>query len=112
LTAATEKTLPKGSGEGLVKWYRPLAVGLTLLAVAYGVFVWYTLATSMDVRVGPGSDREIYVGAAQRWLSGGFVFYPEQLAGRYELASATSSTRRPPSSPSPCCRSCRPSCGG
>jgi hypothetical protein len=86
LTAATEKTLPKGSGEGLVKWYRPLAVGLSALFVAYGLFV-LALLVSQPAFGPPGSDREIYVGAAQRWLGGGPYFYPEQLAGRYELAT-------------------------
>jgi hypothetical protein len=85
LTAATEKTLPKGSGEGLVKWYRPLAVGLSALFAAYGLFVLAILVTQSATFGPPGSDREIYVGAAQRWLGGGPYFYPEQLAGRYEL---------------------------
>jgi hypothetical protein len=86
LTAATEKALPKGSGEGLVRWYRPLALGLSALFVAYGLFVLATLA-SHPAYATPGSDREIYVGAAHRWLAGGPYFYPEQLAGRYELAT-------------------------
>jgi hypothetical protein len=111
LTAATEKTLPKGSGEGLVKWYRPAAVGLSALFVAYGLFVLATLASHPEYAT-PGSDREIYVGAAQRWLGGGPYFYPEQLAGRYELATGHVLYPPPALSPSPCCRSCRRSCGG
>jgi hypothetical protein len=79
-------TAPRAAAIAGSRWARPLALGLTLLFAAYGAFVWYTLSTSVAVLAGPGSDREIYVGAAQRWLAGGPYFYPEQLAGRYELA--------------------------
>ena len=66
------------------RWARPLALGLTLLFVAYGVFVLWTIFQTNGVP--PGSDREIYADAARRWLTGSFVYYPEQLAGPYELA--------------------------
>jgi hypothetical protein len=66
------------------RWYRPVALGLSALFIAYGVFVLAILVTQPEFGA-PGSDRAIYVGAAQRWLGGGSYFYPEQLAGRYEL---------------------------
>lgn len=64
------------------RWYRPLAVGLTALAVVFGLFVAAQL-----VGEPVGTDRETYVGAAQRWLAGGPFYYPFQLAGPYEIAT-------------------------
>lgn len=65
----------------------PVRLGLVLFtiatAAAFVVRLW------MVFGVGPGSvvgvDRGIYREAAQRWIGGGFFYYPEQISGPYEI---------------------------
>jgi hypothetical protein len=85
LTAATEKALPKGSGEGLVRWYRPLAVGLTAFALAVGAFVVWTFLTDPKFAEMWGFDRTTYADATRRWLATGSFYNPWQLGGPYPL---------------------------
>lgn len=67
------------------RWRRPLAVGLTVLFAGYGAFVLVTILGSPEFRSLLGVDREIYVGATQRWLDGEPFYYQDQVAGPYEL---------------------------
>jgi hypothetical protein len=85
LTAATEKALPKGSGEGLVRWYRPLAVALMGFALVWGVFTVWVILTDQARFGPPGFDRDTYMAATGRWLGGGSFYDPVQLAGPYPI---------------------------
>lgn len=68
----------------LGRWYRPLAVGLTLLALAWGVMICWTIAH--DPAFGdPGGDRATYMAATQRWLATGHFYDPRQLSGPYAI---------------------------
>jgi len=68
------------------RWGKPLAMGLTVLFTLFGLWVIYVMSTTPTLFVAPGSDREIYVAAGQRWASGEWIFYPDQLRGPYLLA--------------------------
>lgn len=65
----------------------PVRLGL-LLATAFTVVTFVVrLAVVFGVETGGvvGVDHGIYQQAAQRWLGGGFFYYPEQVAGPYEI---------------------------
>lgn len=66
-------------------WYRPLAVGLTLLALAAAAYLVFLLLADARFNWLLGGDRQIYRDAALRWLGGGSWYYPEQLAGPYTI---------------------------
>lgn len=55
------------------------AIGVMLLVTAYSV----TFILTTPVLWPPGGDFGMYRDAGARWLSGGFYFYPHQLAGPY-----------------------------
>jgi len=57
------------------------------LALAVGALTLWALFTSPVFAPSAGYDFGIYRAAAERWLSGGFYFYPEQLAGPYQVIS-------------------------
>ena len=46
-----------------------------------GLRIVFAIETSSVV----GVDRGIYRDAAQRWVGGGFFYYPEQIGGPYEI---------------------------
>ncbi len=54
-----------------------------MTAAAFFVRLW------IELHIGPGGvvgvDRGIYRDAALRWVGGGFFYYPEQVAGPYEI---------------------------
>lgn len=56
------------------------------LLVLLGVMSLYLLATS-SLAPRLGADLTVYREAADRWLSGGSYFYPEQLAGPYTVVN-------------------------
>jgi hypothetical protein len=109
LTAATEKTLPKGSGEGNDPVYRrAYAIGLSArgrvarLAARLPVRVGWSVALAVTVAAGGilvaeiavfaragwpylGGDLGIYTDAAHRWLGGGGWYLPFQLTGPYPV---------------------------
>jgi hypothetical protein len=52
-------------------------------AVAFVARLWIVFAVETGGVV--GVDRGIYRDAAQRWATGGFFYYPEQMSGPYEI---------------------------
>lgn len=76
---------PRFRGRVAQRWRKPLAVGLSLLGLAMFAFFLVTILTVAPYNTVVGLDRGIYRDAALRWLAGGFWFYPEQLAGPYEI---------------------------
>ena len=64
---------------------RPLAVGLSVLALSVFVFILATAVLVPPYTWVVGVDRAIYHDAALRWVGGGPWYYPEQVAGPYEL---------------------------
>jgi hypothetical protein len=67
------------------RWRKPIAAGLSGLGLALFAFFLLTILTVAPYNTVVGLDRGIYHDAALRWLAGGFWFYPEQLAGPYEI---------------------------
>ncbi len=68
----------------LGRWYRPLAVGLTvglLALLAYELVL--TLPRMISTQGTMGVDFHQYQGHAGRWLAGGGFYLPEQLSGPY-----------------------------
>jgi len=65
----------------------PVRLGLVLFALMTAVVFVVRLAVVFAVQTGSvvGVDRGIYRDAAQRWLSGGFFYYPEQVSGPYQI---------------------------
>jgi hypothetical protein len=83
LTAATQKALPKGSGEGKARsyWVRRVAGRAAIVVLAAFVVTEIAVAASRPT----GWDYELYMDATRRWLAGG-AFYPAaQVAGPYQL---------------------------
>jgi hypothetical protein len=70
---------------GWRRWYRPTAIGLTVLIALFGAYqLWIGLAV-LDWRQAIGSDVRLYVAAAERLFSGESYYLPSQLAGPHEL---------------------------
>jgi len=72
-------------GQGLTVWYRPLAIGLTVLILAFAAYEWWLALTVMHYGIATGGDLGIYVEAAGRLFSGGSWYLPSQLEGPHPL---------------------------
>jgi hypothetical protein len=68
----------------LTRWTRPLALGLTVLVLVFVAFELYVLMQAHWSGLWR-QDRTIYQDGALRWLEQGWFYYPEQLAGPYEI---------------------------
>jgi hypothetical protein len=55
------------------------------VSVLVGGYVLLTLLTSPFYANAGGFDFHVYRDAAARWLGGGFFYYPDQVAGPYEV---------------------------
>ena len=71
----------------LIPWYRPIAVGFSLLAMAAAAYFGFLLLADARFNWILGGDRQIYRDAALRWLGGGSWYTPDQLAGTYTIAT-------------------------
>lgn len=67
-------------------WYRPVALALSLIALALFAFLVFLLFADDRYNWIVGGDRGIYRDAALRWLGGGSWYFPDQIAGPYVLA--------------------------
>ena len=65
----------------------PVRLGLVLFTIATAVAFVVRLRVVFAVETGGvvGVDHGIYQQAAQRWVGGGFFYYPEQVSGPYEI---------------------------
>lgn len=78
---------PRFWGHVAERWHKPIAVGLSLLGLAlFGSILGAALVMEPYSWV-VGVDRTIYREAGLRWLAGGPWFYPDQLAGPYQLVT-------------------------
>jgi hypothetical protein len=67
-----------------MKWRRPVSVGLTVLVLVFVAFEFYVLVQPHWAGLWR-QDRTIYQDRALQWLTGTPWYYPEQVAGPYEL---------------------------
>jgi hypothetical protein len=67
-----------------VRWARPLALAVTAVAIAVALLVEVPLLVQV---IGPklGDDFRFYREIGERWVTGGPVYLPHQLAGPYEV---------------------------
>jgi hypothetical protein len=68
----------------LTRWTRPVALGLTVLVLVFVAFELYVLMQAHWSGLWR-QDRTIYQDGALRWLEQGWFYYPDQLAGPYEI---------------------------
>lgn len=86
IAIARRTIAPRAVADGSVeRWGKPLAVGLTALAVGFAIFVLWTLFSDAQYATMLGNDRAIYVSAVSQWERGGDFYLPFQVAGPYEV---------------------------
>lgn len=70
----------------LGRWYAPVMLAVTVVIMGAAFLVAWLTFSRVEASGRLGADLSLYLGATQRWISGG-GFYPEhQLAGPYLLA--------------------------
>ena len=71
------------------RWYRPLAVGLTLAFLGLLVFELFIVVPRMRPE-SVGVDFHQYLVHTERWLAGGSLYLDRQLQGPYEIVAGDS----------------------
>lgn len=68
------------------RWYRPLAVGLTVLALLWAGAVWVARAHAVTQADAWGLDYRVFLAYGERFLATGSLYLDWQLAGPYAWA--------------------------